>query len=99
MEINEFYSAPKNEKITTFEMSPLIAKHFGIPFDRFKRLNSNVDSFTRVEHDEDGVEVTNNTLLNMVHIEKLGYSMVKPTPLEQSSYELKGDEKFNTANR
>jgi len=99
MEINEFYSAPKSEKITTFEMSPLIAKHFGIPFDRSKRLNSNVDSFTRVEHDEDGVEVTNNTLLNMVHIEKLGYSMVKPTPLEQSSYELKGDEKFNTASR
>lgn len=99
MEINEFYSAPKSEKITTFEMSPLTAKHFGIPFDGSKRLNSNVDSFTRVEHDEDGVEVTNNTLLNMVHIEELGDSMVESAPLEQSSYELKGDEKFSIAGR
>ncbi len=61
MEINEFYSAPKSEKIATFEMSTLIAKHFEIPFNGFKRLNSNVDSFTRVEHDEASVEVINLT--------------------------------------
>jgi hypothetical protein len=36
MEINEFYNAPKSEKITTFEMSTSTAKRFGIPFDGFK---------------------------------------------------------------
>jgi hypothetical protein len=30
---------------------------------------------------KDGMEVTNNTLLNMVHIEKLGDSMVELAPL------------------
>jgi hypothetical protein len=63
-------------------MSTSTIKHFKIPFDGFKRLNFNVDSFTRVQHDEDDMEVTNNTLLNMVHIEELGDSMAKPAPLK-----------------
>ncbi len=95
VEINEFCSAPLNEKVTTFEMSTLTAEHFGIPFDEFKRLNFNVDSLARMEHDEDGMEVTNNTLLNMVHIEELGDSMVKPTPLEQSIGQIKFPFKFD----
>ncbi len=37
MEINDFYSAPKSEKIATFEVSTSIIKHFRIPFDGSRR--------------------------------------------------------------
>jgi hypothetical protein len=48
-----------------------------------------------VEHDEVDMEVTNNTLLNMVHIEELGDSVVEPTPLKQSTSQRKFPSRFD----
>jgi hypothetical protein len=71
VEISQFFSALESERIaqghgvTIFEASTLTREHYGIPFDGSKGGSSNVDNFIGVEHDEDGMEVTNSTLPNM----------------------------------
>ncbi len=87
MEISQFYSTLESKKIaqgngvSIFEASTLTREHYGIPFDGSKGGSSNMDNFIRVEHDEDGMEVTNSTLPNR-HIEEPRDLMLEPTPLK-----------------